>query len=178
MDEGKPKKIPKIVIYGSKGFDELIRRFRTYTGKSFPVLFSDPSGRGKTIAADIIAAELGLHLYSVNLSAIVNKYSGETEKNLNHVFSAASSMNAILFFDEADALFGKRTEVNDLHDRYANMEFRYLLHKIEDYEGIVILATHHSKSIDEAFIRKMQFVVDFPCVKGKSGGRKNKDGTS
>ncbi|MBI5409498.1 MAG: AAA family ATPase [Nitrospirae bacterium] len=167
MNPEESKKIPKIVIYGSKGFDELIRRFRTYTSKSFPVLFSGPGETDKTMAADIIAAELNLGIHRVDLSAVVNKSAGETEKNLNRILKEASSMNAILFFDEADALFGRRAEVKDTHDRFANMEIKYLLQKIEEYEGIVILATNHSKSIDEALIRYMRFVVEFPSARGK-----------
>lgn len=174
MDTEKSKKIPRIVIYGSERFDELIRRFRTYTGKSFPVLFSDSSGTLKTVAADIIAAELGLELHRIDLSAVVNKHISETEKNLDHVFRSVSCRKALLFFDEADALFGRRAEVNDPHDRFANMELKCLMRKIEEYEGIVILATRHTKSIDEAFIRKMQFVVDFPYAMQKNRKKRNR----
>ncbi|RJQ19746.1 MAG: ATP-binding protein [Nitrospiraceae bacterium] len=166
ISEG-PKNIPRIVVYGSKGFDELISRFRTYTGKSFTVLFSGPAGTCKPLAADIIAAELGLGVFRVDLSSVVNKYIGETEKNLDRVFREASAGGAILFFDEADALFGKRAEVADTHDRYANLEIKYLLQKIEKYDGIVVLATNHNRNIDEAFIRKMRFVVEFPLEKRK-----------
>lgn len=156
------KKIPKIIVYGSNGFDELIQRFRTYTGKSFPVLFFDPSGTGKTTASDIIAAELNRNIHRADLSVVVSRQTGETEKKLDDIFREASSMNAVLYFEEADALFGKHHEINDGHDRYANMEIKYLLHKIEDYDGIVILATHHSKNIDEVLIRNMRFIVEFP----------------
>ncbi len=131
-------------------------------GKGLNILFSGPSGTGKTMAADVIAGELGLELYRIDLSLIVSKYIGETEKNLQKVFNEASSGNLILFFDEADALFGKRTEVKDAHDRYANLETNYLLQKMEEHEGIIILATNLSKNMDEAFLRRMHFTVEFP----------------
>jgi len=166
LESEEVKKIPRIVIYGSEGFEELIRRFRTYTGKSFPVLFADPSGKGQTIASDIIAAELGLELFRIDLSSVVSKYIAETEKNLSDIFSKASSTGAMLFFDEADVLFGKRAEVSDSHERYTNMELKYLLQKIEQYNGIVILATRHNKCIDESLIRYMRFIVDFPLARG------------
>jgi SpoVK/Ycf46/Vps4 family AAA+-type ATPase len=114
------------------------------------------------MTAGVIARELGLDLYKIDLSAIVSKYIGETEKNLDSIFRAAQSSNAILFFDEADALFGKRSEVKDAHDRYANIEVAYLLQKIEEYEGVVILASNLSKNIDDAFARRMHYVVEFP----------------
>jgi len=169
VDDKGQKKIPRIVIYGSVGFEELIRRFKTYTGKSFPVLFSDPSGTGEAVAADIIAAELGLQLHRADLSSLVNRHIDETEKNLSSVFRAASSVKALLFFEEADVLFGRRAEDDDLNNRYAGMEVKCLLRKIEEYDGIVVLATRHSKSIDEAFIRRMQFVVDFPAAESQTG---------
>ena len=126
------------------------------------VLFSGASGTGKTMTAGVIARDLGLDLYKIDLSGIVSKYIGETEKNLDRIFRAAQCSNAILFFDEADALFGKRSEVRDAHDRYANIEVAYLLQKIEEYEGVVILASNLSKNIDEAFSRRMHYVVEFP----------------
>jgi hypothetical protein len=125
-------------------------------------LFAGPSGTGKTMAADILARALGLDLYRIDLSGVVSKYIGETEKNLQHIFSEAETSNAILFFDEADALFGKRSEVKDAHDRYANIETAYLLQKMEEYAGVVILATNMKMNLDEAFMRRMHFVVDFP----------------
>jgi len=125
-------------------------------------LFAGPSGTGKTMAADILARALGLDLYRIDLSGVVSKYIGETEKNLQHIFNEAESSNAILFFDEADALFGKRSEVKDAHDRYANIETAYLLQKMEEYAGVVILATNLKMNLDEAFMRRMHFVVDFP----------------
>jgi AAA+ superfamily predicted ATPase len=131
-------------------------------GKGTNVLFTGPSGTGKTMAVGIIAAELGLDLYKVDLSTVVSKYIGETEKNLNRVFQEAETANAVLFFDEADALFGRRSEVKDSHDRYANIEVNYLLQKMEEHEGIVVLATNMSKNMDEAFVRRLQFTVIFP----------------
>jgi SpoVK/Ycf46/Vps4 family AAA+-type ATPase len=114
------------------------------------------------MSAEIIARNLGLELYKIDLSNVVSKYIGETEKNLNRVFKEAETANCILFFDEADALFGKRSEVKDSHDRYANIEIGYLLQKMEEHEGVVILATNFLKNIDEAFKRRIHFSVDFP----------------
>ena len=126
------------------------------------VLFAGESGTGKTMAAEVLGAELGLELFRVDLSTIVSKYIGETEKNLDRIFEAATGSNAILFFDEADALFGKRSEVSDAHDRYANIEVAYLLQKMEGYAGAVILATNFRQNIDDAFVRRLDFVIDFP----------------
>ena len=114
------------------------------------------------MAAEIIAADLGLDLYKIDLSGLVSKYIGETEKNLARIFDEAGDSNAILFFDEADALFGKRSEVKDAHDRYANIETSYLLQKMEEFQGIVILATNFRMNMDEAFTRRMHFVIEFP----------------
>jgi hypothetical protein len=125
-------------------------------------LFAGPPGTGKTLAAQVIAAELGMDIYKVDLSSIVSKFIGETEKNLERIFSQARNSNAILFFDEADAIFGKRSEVKDAHDRYANIEVGYLLQRMETYDGVVILATNLRSNLDEAFTRRLQFVVDFP----------------
>lgn len=126
------------------------------------VLFAGPPGTGKTMAAEVIAHALRLDLYKIDLSAVVSKYIGETEKNLERIFTEAASSNAILFFDEADAIFGKRSEVKDAHDRYANVEVSYLLQRMESYEGVTILATNLRANLDEAFIRRIHFVVDFP----------------
>ena len=131
-------------------------------GSGLNVLFAGPSGTGKTMAAQIIAGDLGLDLYKIDLALIVSKYIGETEKNLDHIFKEGRDSNAILLFDEADALFGKRSEVRDSHDRYANIEVAYLLQKMEEYEGIVILTTNLRKNMDEAFARRMHFAVEFP----------------
>ncbi len=126
------------------------------------VLFAGPPGTGKTMAAEIVAAELGLDLYKIDLSTVVSKYIGETEKNLERIFNEAQSSNAILFFDEADAIFGKRSEVKDAHDRYANIEISYLLQRMEAYDGVTILATNLRANLDEAFTRRLGFAVDFP----------------
>src|SRR5262245_15393401 len=126
------------------------------------VLFAGESGTGKTMAAQVMAAELGLEIFRVDLATTVSKYIGETEKNLDRIFGAAEGSNAILFFDEADALFGKRSEVGDSHDRYANIEVAYLLQKMEGYPGAVILATNFRRNIDDAFVRRLDFVIDFP----------------
>jgi AAA+ superfamily predicted ATPase len=131
-------------------------------GKGVSALFAGPSGTGKTMAAEIVANELELELYKIDLSGIVSKYIGETEKNLDRIFTTAETANAILFFDEADALFGKRSEVRDSHDRYANIEISYLLQKMEQYEGIAILATNLRQNLDDAFLRRLQIVVEFP----------------
>ncbi len=125
-------------------------------------LFAGPSGTGKTMAAEVIANELKLDLYKIDLSTVVSKYVGETEKNLERIFTEAQTSNAILFFDEADALFGKRSEVRDSHDRYANIEISYLLQRMEMYDGVAILATNLRANLDEAFTRRLHFVVDFP----------------
>jgi ATP-dependent 26S proteasome regulatory subunit len=129
------------------------------------VLFAGQPGTGKTMAAEVIAAELGLELYKIDLSTVVSKYIGETEKNLERIFHEAQSSNAILFFDEADAIFGKRSEVKDAHDRYANIEVSYLLQRMEAYDGVTILATNLRANVDEAFTRRLQFAVDLPFPK-------------
>jgi SpoVK/Ycf46/Vps4 family AAA+-type ATPase len=126
------------------------------------ILFAGPPGTGKTMGAEVIAGELGLDLYKIDLSTIVSKYIGETEKNLERIFAEAQSSNAILFFDEADAIFGKRSEVKDAHDRYANIETSYLLQRMEAYDGVTILATNLRANLDEAFTRRLQFALDFP----------------
>lgn len=163
MSLQKKHGIPRVVRYGRKGFDELIRSVKSDTARTsaFPVLFTGPPGTGKVKSAEVMAVELKLDMHHIDLSTVISKYSGETEKNLARIFNQASSGNSILFLDEADALFGRRTEIKDDHDRYANMETRYLLQKLETCEGVVILATDHCKNIDEACIRYMRFIVDF-----------------
>lgn len=145
------------IVYGDWGFER-----RLSLGKGLNALFTGPPGTGKTMAAEVIGAELQLDMYKIDLSQAVSKYIGETEKNLDQMFREAESGNAILFFDEADALFGKRSEVKDAHDRYANIETGYLLQRMEQHEGIVILATNLRNNLDEAFCRRMHFVVEFP----------------
>jgi hypothetical protein len=136
---------------------------RTMTrGAGIVALFSGPPGTGKTLAAEVLAGELGLDLYAIDLSQVVNKYIGETEKNLARVFDAAESSNAVLFFDEADALFGARSEVHDAHDRYANIEVSYLLQRMEEYSGLAVLASNLQRNMDEAFLRRLRFVISFP----------------
>jgi SpoVK/Ycf46/Vps4 family AAA+-type ATPase len=152
-------------VYIDWGFDRKLS-----LGKGLNVLFSGLSGTGKTMAAEIIAKDAGLDLYKIDLSNVVSKYIGETEKNLKNIFLEAETSNAILFFDEADALFGKRSEVRDSHDRYANIEINYLLQKMEEYEGIVILASNFCSNIDEAFLRRMQFKIDFDAPDEKLRG--------
>lgn len=145
------------LVYEEWGFDRKLAM-----GKGINVFFAGLPGTGKTMAADIIAGELGLELYKIDLSSIVSKYIGETEKNLSRIFDEAQTSNAILFFDEADSLFGKRSEVRDSHDRYANIEVSYLLQRMEEYRGMVILATNLRGNLDDAFIRRMHFSLEFP----------------
>ncbi len=139
------------------GFERTVARMQ-----GLKVLFAGESGTGKTMAAQVLAADLGLELFRVDLATVVSKYIGETEKNLERIFTAADGSNAVVFFDEADALFGKRSEVSDSHDRYANIEVSYLLQRMDAYPGAVILATNFRRNIDDAFIRRLDFVVDFP----------------
>jgi len=135
---------------------------RVWNEGGIAVLFSGVPGTGKTMAAEALATELSLPMYRIDLSQVVNKYIGETEKNLKRVFDAAELSDCILFFDEAYALFGKRTEVRDAHDRFANIEVSYLLERMERFKGLAILATNRRKDIDEAFLRRLRYVVEFP----------------
>jgi len=135
---------------------------RRSRGPGISVLFTGDSGTGKTMAAEVLANELQMDLYRIDLSQVVNKYIGETEKNLKRIFDAAGEGGAILLFDEADALFGKRGEVRDSHDRYADIEADYLLQRMESCHGLTILATNMKQAIDEAFLRRIRFVVQFP----------------
>src|SRR5207244_2226384 len=131
-------------------------------GLGISALFSGPSGTGKTMAAEVLARELRLDLYRVDLSATVSKYIGETEKNLRRIFDAAEEGGVILLFDEADALFGKRSEVRDSHDRYANIEVGYLLQRMEAYQGLTILTTNLRSALDQSFQRRLRFTINFP----------------
>jgi ATPase family associated with various cellular activities (AAA) len=147
----------RAVVYDDWGFAAKGSR-----GLGITALFSGVSGTGKTMAAEVLAGELELDLYRIDLSSVVSKYIGETEKNLRQVFDAADVGGAILLFDEADALFGKRTEVKDSHDRYANIEVSYLLQRMEAYRGLAILTTNLKDGVDPAFLRRLRFVVNFP----------------
>ena len=144
-------------VYGSWGFGR-----RAAYGRGLSVLFSGPPGTGKTMAAQVITNQLHMQMYKIQISQIVSKYIGETEKNLRQVFTEARNANCILFFDEMDALFGKRSEVKDSHDRNANIETAYLLQQLEEYDGVVLMATNLLQNIDEAFMRRINFVVSFP----------------
>src|SRR2546421_3465174 len=144
-------------VYEEWGFADKMNR-----GLGINALFAGESGTGKTMAAEVIANALHLYLYRIDLSAVVSKYIGETEKNLRRLFDAAEDGGAILFFDEADALFGKRSEVKDSHDRYANIEINYLLQRMEAYRGLAILATNMKSALDTAFMRRLRFVCTFP----------------
>ena len=144
-------------VYDRWGFRERMNR-----GLGISALFAGESGTGKTMAAEVIANDLGLALYRIDLSQVVSKYIGETEKNLRAAFDHAEETSAILLFDEADALFGKRSEVKDSHDRYANIEINYLLQRMEAYGGLAILATNMKSALDPAFVRRLRFIVNFP----------------
>jgi SpoVK/Ycf46/Vps4 family AAA+-type ATPase len=135
---------------------------KTTRGLGLSALFCGPSGTGKTTAAEVLARDLRLDLYRTDLSAVVSKYIGETEKHLRLLFDAAEAGGWLLFFDEADALFGKRTEVTDAHDRFANIQIDYLLQRIETYQGLAILSTNMRSAMDEAFLRRLRFIVEFP----------------
>lgn len=131
-------------------------------GHGVTALFAGDSGTGKTMSAEVIASDLGLDLYTVNLATVVDKYIGETEKNLERIFAEAGGVNAVLFFDEADAIFGKRSDVRDAHDRYANIESAYLLQRLETFDGLAVLATNLRANIDDAFTRRLDAIIDFP----------------
>ncbi|MGK2915378.1 MAG: ATP-binding protein, partial [Porticoccaceae bacterium] len=147
----------RLKVYQDWGFADKGAR-----GLGISALFAGESGTGKTMAAEVLAHELRLDLYRIDLSAVVSKYIGETEKNLRRVFDSAEDCGAILLFDEADALFGKRSEVKDSHDRYANIEVSYLLQRMEAYRGLAILTTNLKAALDTAFQRRLRFVVQFP----------------
>ncbi|MGW4885333.1 ATP-binding protein, partial [Streptomyces murinus] len=131
-------------------------------GRGVIALFAGESGTGKTMSAEVVAADLGMDLYVVDLSTVVDKYIGETEKNLERIFTEASAVNAVLLFDEADAIFGKRSQVKDAHDRNANIESAYLLQRMESFDGIAVLTTNLRANLDEAFTRRLDVIADFP----------------
>lgn len=143
-------------VYEEWGFERLCP-----LGRGITALFSGPSGTGKTMAAQVLARSLGMKLFRVDLSGVMNKYIGETEKRLKRVFDACEGANVVLFFDEADALFGQRTQVKDAHDRFANIEIDYLLQRMEQYDGVAILATNRKGDLDKAFVRRLRFILDF-----------------
>jgi AAA+ superfamily predicted ATPase len=144
-------------VYDGMGFEH-----RFTLGKGLIAMFTGASGTGKTMAAELLAREQGVDLYKIDLSEVVSKYVGETEKNLNRVFEEAEDSNAIIFFDEADALFGKRGDVKEAKDRWANIEVNFLLQRVEEYSGVVVLASNLRQNIDEAFLRRIHIIVDFP----------------
>jgi SpoVK/Ycf46/Vps4 family AAA+-type ATPase len=131
-------------------------------GRGLTALFAGDSGTGKTMSAEVMAGELGLDLYVIDLSTVIDKYVGETEKHLDRIFSEADRVNGVLLFDEADAVFGKRSDVKDSHDRYANVEVAYLLQRMELFDGVAILTTNLRSNLDDAFTRRLDSVVDFP----------------
>lgn len=149
--------VHRSTVYNAWGFGK-----KRPLGRGVSALFAGYSGTGKTMAAQVLAAEMGVVLFRIDLASVVSKYVGETEKNLREIFDEAERLNAVIFFDEADALFGRRTEVKDAHDRYANIEVNYLLQRMESYEGLAILATNRKGDIDSAFLRRLRFIVEFP----------------
>ena len=138
-------------------------------GRGVTALFAGDSGTGKTLSAEVLAGDLGLDLYVIDLSTVVDKYIGETEKNLDRIFTEADRVNGVLLFDEADALFGKRSEVKDARDRYANVEVAYLLQRMERFDGLAILTTNLRANVDEAFLRRLDAIVDFPMPEERTG---------
>lgn len=148
--------------YRDRVLDEWRMRPGGGRGRGITALFAGDSGTGKTMSAEVVAGSLGLDLYTINLATVVDKYVGETEKNLERIFAEAAGVNGVLLFDEADAIFGKRSEVRDAHDRYANIESAYLLQRMETFDGVAVLATNLRANLDEAFTRRLDLVVDFP----------------
>jgi SpoVK/Ycf46/Vps4 family AAA+-type ATPase len=147
----------KTTVFGEWGFDKKLS-----LGRGLNILFAGPSGTGKTMSAEIIAYELGLDIYRIDLSKILSKYIGETERAISKVFAELACSNSIVFFDEADSLCGRRTDLKSSHDRYANIEVNHLLQKIEEHEGIVILSSNLRANIDDAFTRRLNYIVEFP----------------
>jgi SpoVK/Ycf46/Vps4 family AAA+-type ATPase len=159
--KGLLKQIAEQVPNRHKVYDDWGFRQKMSRGLGISVLFAGASGTGKTMAAEVLANELDLNLYRIDLSAVVSKYIGETEKNLRKVFDTAEDGGTLLFFDEADALFGKRSEVKDSHDRFANTQIADLLQRMEAYSGLAILATNMKSALDTAFLRRLRFIVNF-----------------
>ncbi len=172
----RPRRTWKDLVLAPEAFaqaQELVARYRrrptvydewgfsAVPSSGITALFAGPSGTGKTMTAEVLAADLGLDAYRIDLSQVVSKYIGETEKNLERIFTAATVGNVVLFFDEADALFGKRSEVGDAHDRYANIEVSYLLQRLEQYDGLIVLATNLRKNMDDAFLRRIDVAIEF-----------------
>jgi len=145
-------------VHGVMGLGEHMR-----LGRGVTALFVGASGTGKTLAAEVLAGERQIDLYRIDLAALVSKWVGETEKNLSRIFADAERANCMLFFDEADAIFGQRGEIKQAHDRWANLEVNYLLQRIEEYSGVVVLATNLRQNIDDAFQRRIHVVVEFPA---------------
>ena len=165
---GLRKAIPKATLddldfsqYKLRQLGQIVKRANGAVRSSSTALFVGPKGSGKTLAAEVIAGELGTSVYRVDLSAIASKYVRETEKNLDRIFDAAEKSGGVLLFDEADALFGKRSDVRDGHDRYANIEVAYLLRRLERYDGVAILTTNRKQNIDPAFLRRIRFTINF-----------------
>ena len=156
----------RMKVYETWGFSSKGRR-----GLGVSALFPGESGTGKTLAAEVLAHELGLDMYRIDLSAVVSKYIGETEKNLKQVFDAAEEGGVLLFFDEADALFGKRGEVKESHDRYANIEVGYLLQRMESYQGLAILTTNLKSALDKSFQRRLRFIVSISLSRCRRNGK-------
>jgi SpoVK/Ycf46/Vps4 family AAA+-type ATPase len=152
-------------------FDEWMMASSTSRGRGVTALFAGDSGTGKTVSAEAVAHFLGLDLYVIDLSTVVDKYIGETEKNLDRIFVEAERVNGVLLFDEADAIFGKRSEVKDARDRYANVEVAYLLQRMEQFEGVAILTTNLRANVDEAFLRRIDVLVEFPMPDANSRQR-------
>jgi SpoVK/Ycf46/Vps4 family AAA+-type ATPase len=143
-------------VYEDWGFERLVP-----LGRGITAMFAGPSGTGKTMAAQVLARSLGMELYRVDLAGVMNKYIGETEKRLKQVFDSCERANVLLLFDEADALFGQRTQVKDAHDRFANIEIDYLLQRMEQFDGVAVLATNRKGDMDQAFLRRLRFLIDF-----------------
>lgn len=168
------KDLKKILLYARKSAAVYkSSKYRKRIAKKIS-LFTGADITGKTLAAEELASSLKKDLYRIDLSQVVSKYIGETEKNLERIFKRAENKNWILFFDEADALFGKRTEVKDSHDRYANIEINYLLQRIENHQGLVILATNKKSSLDPAFMRRLRFIISFPSTTKKKRTKSNR----